>query len=427
MHVIVMGAGPAGLAAALALHQQSTDSSPIRVTVLELRPSIQTLGGSVNLTPLAMRYLDGLGVGQHLRPLGMQVSHIEMMSHRTGSSLGQLWPNVDALRVRRQDLVEAMVATVRGAVSDKHIQLRYGVKITSIIEEEGSVKVRFTDTTITGSRGEQEDSEESSIQGDILLGCDGIHSFVRSSLVDPDRQRTYSGRATAYGFIPVSEPGNAGIAAADGSPAVKGTTLVTAQLGSLLLSFFEPSRKTLFLATVMAQPETPDARDGRRATGKEKDVVQKDLLRRFRGGRLAGLQDALGRCEEWVSFPVYMLPPGGVWSKGRALLLGDAAHAMPPQGESTGVAIEDAVLLARVFSRRDTRSVAQLFADYEVLRRPVIKKTYDETMFRWGKVGDRSWFGTVVMEWFTMLYIWVINSWSKDSFGRDVRSLELPV
>lgn len=99
---------------------------------------------------------------------------------------------------------------------------------------------------------------------------------------------------------------------------------------------------------------------------------------------------------------------------------------MPPQGESTGVAIEDGMLLAHVFSRRETRSVAQMFADYEVLRRPVIKKTYDESLFRWGKVGDRSWLGTVVMEWFTMLYIWTMNRWSKDNFGRDVRTLELP-
>jgi 2-polyprenyl-6-methoxyphenol hydroxylase-like FAD-dependent oxidoreductase len=99
---------------------------------------------------------------------------------------------------------------------------------------------------------------------------------------------------------------------------------------------------------------------------------------------------------------------------------------MPPQGESTGVAIEDGILLAHVFSRRDTRSVAQMFADYEVLRRPVINKTYDETMFRWEKVGDRGWFATVVMEWFTMLYIWIMNSWSRDNFGRDVRELALP-
>lgn len=99
---------------------------------------------------------------------------------------------------------------------------------------------------------------------------------------------------------------------------------------------------------------------------------------------------------------------------------------MPPQGESTGVAIEDAVLLARVVSRRDTRSVGQMLGDYEALRRPVINKTYDEAVFRWRQVGDKSWLGTVAMEWFSAAYIWGMNRWSKDSFGRDVRTLELP-
>ncbi|KAL2126240.1 hypothetical protein VTI74DRAFT_1369 [Chaetomium olivicolor] len=421
MHAIIMGAGPAGLAAALALHQQSTESSPIQVTVLELRPSIQTIGGAVNLTPLAMRYLDALEVGPRVRRLGAKVTYIEMFSQRTGSSLGRLWPNVDAIRVLRQDLVEAMVQTVRAVPGDE-IRLRYGTKVTSIEElgdasGDGSIKVRFTDTA---------NGREETIEADFIIGCDGIHSFVRSSLVDPDRQKAYSGRATAYGFIPVSESGKAGITAADGSPAVNVSTMVTGQLGSLLLTFFEPSFKKLYLANVIAQPEKPDWRDGKRATGEDKEVLRKDFLRRFRGGKLAGLEDAVKRCEEWVSFPVYMLPPDGVWSKGRALLLGDAAHAMPPQGESTGLAIEDGMLLARVFSRRDTRSISQMFADYEFLRRPVIKKAHGEATFRWENVGDRSWFGMVLMEWLTVLYVWTMNRWSKDSFGRDVRTLDLP-
>ncbi|KAK4041405.1 hypothetical protein C8A01DRAFT_45464 [Parachaetomium inaequale] len=422
MHAIIMGAGPAGLAAALALHQQSTDSAPFQVTVLELRAGVQTIGGAVNLTPLAMRYLDALGVGPRLRPLGAKVSYIEMLSHRTGSSLGRLWPDVDAIRVLRQDLVEAMLQTARAVPGDQ-LRLRFGAKVASIEElgdasGEGSVKVSFTDTA---------SGREETIQGDFIIGCDGIHSFVRSSLVDPTRQKTYSGRATAYGFVTVSQPGNAGITAADGSPAVNISTLVSGQLGSLLLTFFEPSLKKLYLANVIAQPEKQDWRDGKRATGEDKEALQRDFLRRFRGGKLAGLEDAVRRCEEWVSFPVYMLPPGGVWSKGRALLLGDAAHAMPPQGESTGIAIEDGMLLARVFSRRDTRSISQMLADYEALRRPVIKKAYDEATFRWEKVGERSWFGMVLMEWLTVTYIWSMNYWSKNSFGRDVRTLDLPV
>ena len=62
---------------------------------------------------------------------------------------------------------------------------------------------------------------------------------------------------------------------------------------------------------------------------------------------------------------------------------------MPPQGESTGVCIEDAVLFAHVLSRRETRSVAQMMADYESLRRADINKLHNETMFRWNDAGQK--------------------------------------
>jgi len=219
MHAIIIGAGPAGLAAALALRQQSTPSSPIRVTLLELRPNVQTLGGAVNLTPLAMRYLDTLGVGPRLRPLGIKVGYIDVVSLRTGSSLGRLWPDVDAIRVLRHQLVETMVETAR-AVPEDQIRLRYGVNVTRIEEQgdaagDGGIKVHFADA----ASGCQE-----SIEGTFVLGCDGIHSFVRSSLVDPHRPKTYSGRASAYGYISASEAGDAGITTADGRPAVEVST-----------------------------------------------------------------------------------------------------------------------------------------------------------------------------------------------------------
>lgn len=60
---------------------------------------------------------------------------------------------------------------------------------------------------------------------------------------------------------------------------------------------------------------------------------------------------------------------------------------MPPQGESTGVAIEDGVLLAHVLSRRNSRSVDQLLADYEKLRRQDINGIYKSSMARWRSSG----------------------------------------
>jgi 2-polyprenyl-6-methoxyphenol hydroxylase-like FAD-dependent oxidoreductase len=323
MHVIIVGAGPAGLAAALALHQRSTPSSPIQVTVLELRPRIETLGGAVNLTPLAMRYLDALGVGSRLRPLGIKVGYIELVSHRTGTSLGKLWPNADALRVQRHDIVDSMMETTL-ELPQASVVVRFGVRVQSIEEKgtadgEGHVIVQLLDT----SSGKNE-----TIQGDILLGCDGIHSFVRSRVVDTERKKIYSGKATSYGYIPVSEPGLVPMTLLGGKPAVSDTTLVTAQKGSLLCTFFEPKRDRVYLAAVLSEAEKQDARDGWKAMGSDKEGLKREIRARFEGGKIEGLGAALEECEDWFFFPVYMLPSGGTWTKGRVLLLGDSAHAV---------------------------------------------------------------------------------------------------
>ena len=101
---------------------------------------------------------------------------------------------------------------------------------------------------------------------------------------------------------------------------------------------------------------------------------------------------------------------------------------MPPQGESTGLSIEDAVLLARVLERHDSRDVAQLFADYETLRREPIEKIYRDTVSMWRNAARKNggWVGTIVLEWATWIVIGLMNMKGKNHFSSDVSKLELP-
>jgi len=182
-HILVLGAGPAGLSAALALSQMSRAepslSPPLRVTVLELRPEPATLGGTINLTPLGLRYLDRLGVGPRLRPLGVRVRAIDMISLRTGARLGSLWDGVDALRVRRAALVDALLETCRDADHAATIEVRFGVRVTAIAETgepEGDGRVVL------------QTADSGTIEGDVLIGADGIVSGrprALSSLAPP--------------------------------------------------------------------------------------------------------------------------------------------------------------------------------------------------------------------------------------------------
>ncbi|KAL7754688.1 hypothetical protein ACKLNR_015358 [Fusarium oxysporum f. sp. zingiberi] len=416
-----MGAGPAGLAAALALSQITIQGSPPRITILELRPKVETLGGTMLLTPLALRYLDVLGVGSRLRKLGILVRGVDVVALRTGRTLGQMFPGTDVLRVMRHHLVQCMADAVAEMPKDR-VNLRYGARVTDIQQvddqgdDEGTVRVDVQSGC---------DKSQESIGCDILLGCDGIHSFLRTKVVDRERKKTYSGRAIAYGYVKCDSPRHIGVTTSGGKPILQDSTMIQGQHGSFLMTYFEPSREKVYALAIMPMAENQHAREGWKALGEDKATLKRDIVARFEEGSIKGLEPIINE-SDWYFYPVYMLPPEGRWSKGRVLLLGDAAHAMPPQGESTGIAIEDGVLFAHVLSEGISTGVPYVMEAYEALRRHDIKKLHAETMFRWNAGSSSSWLWSIVMEFITWAYLLLSNYRQKDYFKRDVRSYKLP-
>jgi len=312
--IIILGAGPAGLAAALALKNSNT--TPIELTLLEQRASdASALGGAVNLTPLALRYLDSLGVGARLRARGRGVSAIELVSHRTGYLIARLWPGADGVRVLRQDLVECM----REVASEAGIEIVYGARTSSIKERNDGIEVEYA--TSEGP---------TTVLAHMVVGADGIHSQARG-LVDPERKIAYSGKCVAMGYASATEA-----VRADGAPLITDTSLVSRGSHSLLLSYYTPSNESMYLAAVMPVPEVPADETGSTRAGwavrdADKDGVRSFVRDMFAGGALGPqLSTILELCAEWRFFPVYSLPPGGKWSSagGRILLIGDAAHAV---------------------------------------------------------------------------------------------------
>ena len=256
-HAVIVGAGPAGLSAALSLvHDQPVDASPLHITVLEARAEIppprsagdnstMPLGGAVNLTPLALRYLDRLGVGARLRPQAVPVSAIELVTHRKGALLGRLWPGVDAVRVQRQLLIETLRDTIRALPHSEtaRVQVVYGARLRGIEEfgssdGDGGVRVTFDKGSCEGAARDKDEGEEQVLEADIILGCDGIHSQVRTLVVDPAREKRYAGKCCTYGYITLSHGGDEDDGPSmrdpsmawlrpDGRPLVTDTSLVT--------------------------------------------------------------------------------------------------------------------------------------------------------------------------------------------------------
>jgi salicylate hydroxylase len=71
----------------------------------------------------------------------------------------------------------------------------------------------------------------------------------------------------------------------------------------------------------------------------------------------------IGAVDVWSKWALFTLPEGGEWTSGTIGLLGDAAHAMLPfAAQGAGMAIEDAAVLARVFSEGTLETAAQVTA-----------------------------------------------------------------
>ncbi|KAK9793627.1 hypothetical protein AB5N19_04097 [Seiridium cardinale] len=413
--ILIIGAGPAGLSAAIALSKISTPENPLHITVLELRSSIQTIGGAVNMTPLALRYFDYLGAGARLRPRGHNVASIDIRSLRNGALLGSVWKDLGGLRVLRHDIIESLLKTVSSEHSQR-VQVRYGAKVTGI---------RETTTSVGGSKVILQLDSGERLEGDVVLGCDDLHSAARRLYVELDWLETYTGRVVAMGFTRAETVGT-GVILSSGESVLESTALLQGQRGSLLITYFEPTKSKVFLASVMGMPEPRgggDLRDGWQVLGNDGEGIKRDIIERFGNSRLQGIGQLISSCGEWNLYPVYKLPPGGTWRRNRVLLLGDAAHA----GESTAFAIEDAILLAHIFTIRHTKSLDQLLSDYELMRRDAIDKHYRKAV--WGfesSNADCSWLWALFMEYATMIYLMVLRWSQSDGFSGDVRKLDLP-
>lgn len=90
--------------------------------------------------------------------------------------------------------------------------------------------------------------------------------------------------------------------------------------------------------------------------------------------------------EQILQNDIWDIAPFKTWSRGRVVLLGDAAHPTTPNlGQGAGMAIESAVVLARELSASD--DVPQAIGEYERKRMPRTARITKES-WRIGKIGQ---------------------------------------
>ncbi|KIW05077.1 uncharacterized protein PV09_04225 [Verruconis gallopava] len=348
--VIIIGAGPAGLSAALRI-KQVTDISPV---IYELRDESKSLlGGAIGIPSNGLRLLSRLGLYNEIIAVSIFTRSVVLHSTR-GRVIGEMdlvsWAEkrigFSYIRIKRGDLMDVLLNAARRA----SISIIYGKRLERIEEVDDRVKIYFSDDT--------------SSECDFLLGCDGIHSAVRTKFVDPSCIPVYTG---------ISNIGS--IVSTFNLPSFineVGTINVTmTRDGSLVLMPANAVRDPIFwfFSREVNLPRDEDAVDGWEERRKTQVEEMKSTLGESNNRWISGVKEVLRKTSVIKFFPNYKLPSGGKWFKGRVLLLGDAAHAMPPHaGQGYSMALEDVFLLANLLKTSGS-NVLRMVETFEERRR----------------------------------------------------------
>lgn len=321
--ILIVGAGIAGIGCALALSRELTPFVPdLQITVFERHDVLSTSGGAINLTPVAQRHLDKLGVLEELDKMGSQggadVDGIQLFSCRSGKSLGTIdftdrngnsFNGYKGRRVMRIILSVALMAVVKRT---KNVEIVFGKKLVRGEKMGDQAVIHFQD----GTRAE----------GDLVLGCDGVHSATRTLWVDPKSPSEYTG----ISFVQASMS-----ASSLQTPThFQGTAMNISRHGSLLTSYCDRDCEQLFVAAIVSFDEELlpfyRAEPGREWRNRNiiRQTLEEEMRHRFGKSAFPCIRAITNQANDWMLYPVYQVRPGGRWYNDRALLLGDAAHAV---------------------------------------------------------------------------------------------------
>lgn len=338
----IVGAGIGGLAAANALHSAGHD-----VTVYEQSRQFLRVGADINLTPNAVRALDGLGtdLARDVRASAARPTHRISRLWDSGEETSRLAMGDTAerqygaqqLTIHRADLLAALADAFDAS------RVQFGKRAESITDGEGDdgVRLRFTDGSEAGGL-------------DLLIGADGIHSVVRSALFGAESPR-FTGVVAFRAVVPTERV-----------RALPDIAAFTKWWGptpeSQIVSFpLNQGRDTFIFATT--------AQD----SWHEESWTTAGNVQELRGFYADFHPDAralLDACDSVLKTALYERDPLPRWFRGRLALLGDACHPMMPfMAQGAGTAIEDAVVLARNLSAiAGPRQVPDALALYEAMR-----------------------------------------------------------
>lgn len=330
--ILIVGAGIGGLTLALELERRR-----VSCRIFESAPEIRAVGVGINLLPHATRILGELGLEPALAKVAVETQEAAFFNRfgqliyqePLGRRAGYAWPQFS---IHRGDLQAVLLDAVKARIGAERIHL--GWHCVGFEQDQTRVTLKFRD--------------RASREGNIAVGCDGIHSVIRRQLYPAEGEPRYSGVNMWRGVT-------------RWKPILSGASMLRAGWLATGKLVHYPIRNNV--------DETVD--------GTKRQLVnwlweiETPHYQRWDWNRPARVEDFIAGAESWrfdwldvpaflraaelvLEYPMVDKDPLPAWSFGRVTLLGDAAHPMVPRGSNgAGQAILDARALAKCLSEED--------------------------------------------------------------------------
>ncbi len=329
--VAIIGAGPGGGSAAVWLAEHGVD-----VTLIEASHNTSINGQAVTFGPQMHRGIQELGLLEDMVMRGNNFDGVAADVEPGGEyRAAKSEPLVEGVRpmltMRRQELHELLIERAERAGATYLL----GVAFESLRDLGDRVEITLSD----GSTSEY----------DLVIGADGIRSRVREfiapdTVVEPLPQGGY--RAVVDDVPRDDHPGLSYMGSRD----------------DYMCGYIELHGGLTYVT--IANNEHEDR------------VAHADVPRRMREilaaevGEMARLRDLV--TDELADIPgrvsfrkMETVMVDGPWHKGRAVLVGDAAHGTTPNlGLGAGSAMEDVLVLMRKLADESPKSLGELLDDY---------------------------------------------------------------
>lgn len=332
---VIVGAGIAGLTAALALARHGISS-----TIVEQAELLEPVGAGLQLSPNASRLLRELG----LEP-----------------ALGAVWHEPDVIRLVSGLDLRQIAEVPAGAQARQRWGAPYGVLHRADLQEVLLEAVGRSDL-IDLKLGSRFAPNDALLQdADLIIGADGVWSAVRGSMPAAGPPR-FTGHLAWR--LNVAAGRLSGLADPD---------LLTAFIGPDCHLVCYPLKRhgTVNLVAIVRGAER-NADNGRRRG------IEWDHAASFRRWDRR-LRRLLSEAELLGCWPIYE-SPRTAWNAGNKVLIGDAAHAMTPYAaQGAAMAIEDAYALAACVA--DGADLPAALSRFAALRTDRIEKVRRRAAF----------------------------------------------